>query len=119
MYVTGRRTAPPRGALSDLADPVRAAVRFPLKLPVLLRFGISSIAATTIDVSSTGILFALDTVLKVDTELDWELRLPADAMGTGADISVVCHGRVAWVDERETIRMAVTIDQYRMKEGSP
>ena len=80
--------------------------------------GTTEVPATTVDVSSTGILFTLDTVLVVGTELDWELRLPAEAMGTGADISVVCHGRVAWVHEDKPIRMAVMIDQYRMKESA-
>ncbi len=103
----------------ELTDPVRAAVRFPLQLPVLLHAGDTDVAAMTIDVSSTGMLFSLDTVLAVGTELDWELLLPAEAMGTGSDISVACHGRVAWVQQETPVRMAVMIDQYRMKENAP
>ncbi|WP_419803862.1 PilZ domain-containing protein [Terriglobus sp.] len=115
MYVTRRQAAPVH---DNSADPVRAAVRFPLQLPVQLHTGETEVPATTIDVSSTGMLFSLDTVLQVGTELDWELLLPAEAMGTGVDISVVCHGRVAWVQEESPVRMAVMIDQYRMKETS-
>ena len=117
MYVTRRRSASPQEP-PGLADPVRAAVRFPLQLPVQLHAGETDVAATTVDVSSTGMLFTLNAVLDVGTELDWELLLPAEAMGTGADISVICHGRVAWVQDETPVRMAVIIDQYRMKENS-
>lgn len=116
MYVTRKRAVPPQDP--GLTDPVRAAVRFPLQLPVLLRTGQNDVPAITIDVSSTGMLFSLDTVLEVGTGLDWELVLPAEAMGSGTDISVACHGRVAWVQaDEQPIRMAVIIDQYRMKEN--
>ncbi len=117
MYVTRGRNA----SLNEnpgLSDPVRAAVRFPLQLPVQLHAGDTDVPATTVDVSSTGMLFSLDTVLHVGTELDWELLLPAEAMGSGADISVVCHGRVAWVQGENPVRMAVIIDQYRMRENA-
>lgn len=116
MFVTRRRSDPsPDFAVND---PVRTSVRFPLQLPVQLHAGDSVIAATTVDVSSTGMLFTLDSVLQVGMELDWELVLPADAMGNGADISVLCHGRVAWVQQDRPIRMAVMIDQYRIKENA-
>ena len=117
MHVTGGRSTHP-STYPDPVDPVRAAVRFPMKLPVILQRNGTRTAATTVDVSSTGILFSLDAVLEVGTELDWELRLPAESMGTGHDISVFCHGRVAWVHEQTPVRMAVTIDQYQMKERS-
>lgn len=117
MYVTRRRSAPaPDSAVND---PVRASVRFPLQLPVELQTGDARVPATTVDVSSTGMLFTLDTVLQVGTELDWELVLPADAMGSGADISVLCHGRVVWVKELQPVQMAVMIDEYRLKENAP
>jgi hypothetical protein len=117
MFVTRRRAAaPPETAVSD---PLRASVRFPLQLPVQLHAGDTKVAATTVDVSSTGMLFTLDSVLQVGTELDWELVLPAEAMGTGSDIGVLCHGRVVWVQSEPPIRMAVMIDQYRMKENAP
>lgn len=118
MYVTRRRIDPPKVPSGGTSDPLRAAVRFPLHLPVQLRSQDAEITATTIDVSSTGILFSLDEALPVGTELTWELRLPAEAMGTGADITVACHGRVAWVRNATPSRMAVTIDQYRMKESA-
>lgn len=116
MDVRRRRAVPLQN--SGVTDPVRAAVRFPLQLAVQLRTGDTDISATTVDVSSTGMLFSLETVLRVGTELDWELLLPAEAMGTDADISVVCHGRVAWVQEEAPVRMGVMIDQYRMKENA-
>ena len=116
MFVTRRRAVPTQDP--GLTDPVRAAVRFPLQLPVLLHVGKTEVPATTVDVSSTGMLFSLNTVLAVGTELDWELLLPAEAMGTGADISVACHGRVVWVQQETPVRMAVMIDQYRMKENA-
>lgn len=115
MHVTRKRV------VSDgegITDPVRTAVRFPLQLPVILHAGETEVPATTIDVSSTGMLFSLETVLQVGTELNWELLLPAEAMGSGTDISVACHGRVVWVQAGEDpVRMAVMIDQYRMKEN--
>ena len=117
MSVIHRRAASP--PLSAVNDPVRASVRFPLQLPVQLHAGDAQVSATTVDVSSTGMLFTLDVVLLVGTKVDWELVLPAEAMGSGADISVQCHGRVVWVQQERPVRMAVMIDQYRMKENAP
>ena len=118
MHVTRRRATKTYTEPGD-TDPVRAAVRFPLQLPVQLFAGPVRFDATTIDVSSTGMLVVMDSVLHVGTELDWELLLPAEAMGSGADISVACHGRVVWVDEGTPHRIAVVIDQYRLKENAP
>lgn len=104
-------TAPP-----EPSSPMRAAVRFPLALAVTLHVGDRTYGATTVDVSSTGMQFVLGAVLDVGSELDWELSLPAAAMGTAADIRIVCHGRVVWVQGTAPVRMAVVIDEYRIKE---
>lgn len=105
-------------AHNPFAFAMRAAVRFPLQLPVTLNMGSTEVPALTVDVSSTGVLFSLEKELPVGTELEWVLRLPAEAMGTACDITVACRGRVVWVRDLKPIRMAVMIDQYQMKENA-
>lgn len=95
---------------------MRAAVRFPLQLPVKLHADGADVDATTIDISSTGMLFTVDRALQVGSTLDWELRLPAESMGTASDITVTCHGSVVRVHDSSPVRMAVQIDEYQVKE---
>ncbi len=111
-------TAPKSKSHSPFAYAMRAAVRFPLQIPVTLHMEDKDIAASTVDVSSTGVLFTLETMVAVGAELTWELRLPAEAMGTASDITIDCRGRVVWVHDMTPLRMAVMIDQYQMKESA-
>lgn len=98
------------------ATPVRSAVRFPLQLPVTLSTGVAEVPATTIDVSSTGVLLETATPVAVGTQVRWAMHLSAEAMGAEGDIAVECAGRVVGMREGQPIRIAVVIDEYRIKE---
>ena len=96
---------------------VRCAVRFPLTLPVLLSAEGGEIAARSIDVSATGILFELDRHLAVGLPINFSFRMPQKVQGTSRDVLVHCVGRVVRCSIGQTQYLAAaTIDEYRLAE---
>src|ERR1035437_510809 len=79
---------------SGIRQEVRCSVRFPLALPVVLTSGKSELTALTRNVSSSGVLFALDRELKVGLDIRFSMRMPGNVLGTPHDVLVHCAGRV-------------------------
>src|SRR5579875_3747838 len=75
-------------------DPVRASVRFPLHLDLVLSAGEREYHAITEDVSANGLLFTGEDLPPVDTEIEFRLTMPASIMGGTDDVTLHCHGRV-------------------------
>src|ERR1700743_3997001 len=63
------------------SDPVRAAVRFPLRLDLTLTSDDREYHAVTEDVSSAGLLFASEEVPPVDSTVRFQIKMPAAIMG--------------------------------------
>ncbi len=102
---------------AETLAPMRAAVRFPLHLPVRLRTDAGLIDAITEDISSTGALFLTQVAPRVDSMLEWNLHLSAAEMGTAGDVEVECVGRVVWTRvEPDGVRLGALIDHYQLKE---
>ena len=100
--------------------PMRAAVRFPLHLPVRLRTDAGLIDAITEDISSTGALFLTQAAPRVGSMLEWNLHLPASVMGTPGNVEVECVGRVVWTRvEPDGVRLGALIDDYQLKDERP
>jgi hypothetical protein len=97
-------------------DPVRASVRFPLRLDVVLNAGAKEYKAITEDVSANGLLFTADYLPPVDTEIELRLTMPASIMGGTDDVTLHCHGRIVRHDSAEGKHMAAAvIDDYSLK----
>jgi hypothetical protein len=104
-------------AQSAAAPGVRAAVRFPLQLSVVLDMDGETVQATTENVSASGISLLAEASLKLGRRVNFELRMPGDVLGTLQDVRVTCKGRVVRCQLAESgYRIAATIDEYSFLE---
>ncbi len=97
-------------------SPMRAAVRFPVKLAVSLRAADQSYQATTEDISANGLLFSGDRLPAVDSVIEFTLNMPSEVMGSPTDVEVHCLGRVVRHERQGSLEQAAAvIDEYYMK----
>ena len=97
-------------------DPVRASVRFPLRLEVILSVGAHEYRAVTEDVSANGLLFTGEDLPPVNSEVELRLTMPAAMMGGTDDVTLHCHGRIVRHDHTAGKNMAAAvIDDYSLK----
>jgi len=103
--------------LSELAQEVRCAVRFPLILQLDMSTEDTDFMARSIDVSATGIHFELDRDLNVGLHIRFSLRMPGKVLGVSRDVLVHCVGRVVRCSLGQTQYLAAaTIDEYHFAE---
>jgi hypothetical protein len=96
--------------------PVRASVRFPLHLDIVLTTEKGQFRAVTEDVSANGILFTADELPEIGTKVEFELKMPAAIMGGADDVLLRCAGRI--VRHQRTVgktMAAAVIDEYTLK----
>jgi len=105
----------------------RAARRYDLSLPVLVRLPINkdsqSHTGQTRDISTRGVYFVLDKEIASGTEIDFTLTLPAE-ITRGTEVFVRAHGKVVRVDKRQdddhqSIGVAAIIERYDIIRGEP
>jgi hypothetical protein len=95
---------------------VRASVRFPMQLAVVLETDDGPIEAVTIDVSANGILFSAARLPAVGSRIIFTMTMPSAIMGSDTDVSVHCTGRIVRHQLTEqTLRAAAVIDEYFLK----
>jgi hypothetical protein len=98
------------------ATPVRAAVRFPLRLEVVLRTADREYPGVTEDVSANGLLFAADELPPVGAEVRFEMTMPATIMGGASDVLLHCLGRIVRHQQVADKPMAAAvIDEYSFR----
>ncbi|HEY2857066.1 MAG TPA: PilZ domain-containing protein [Terracidiphilus sp.] len=96
---------------------VRCAVRFPLSLPVTVCVGKRKLAALTCNVSANGVLFEVESALRVGEPIVFSLRMPGAVLGTPQDVLVNCSGRVVRCSKSQGHpQVAATIDDYQFVE---
>ena len=115
--------SPETGAMSEspaaasIGHEVRCAVRFPLTLPVVVSTSTKEYTALTNNVSASGVLFELNSPLRVGEGIDFSLRMPGAILGTPHDVLVHCHGRVVRCSMSQSqSQVAATIDEYEFVE---
>lgn len=98
-------------------DPVRASVRFPLHLAVVLETDDREYHAITEDVSANGVRFVADSELPpVDSVVRFRLTMPASVMGGSEDVVLHCVGRIVRSDmQGDRATAAAVIDEYSLK----
>jgi hypothetical protein len=98
-------------------DPVRASVRFPLHLDVVLSTESRDYPATTEDVSANGVLFVGDELPPVESCVSFRVTMPADQMGGREDVVLHCRGRIVRhsLDAGGRATAAAVIDEYSLK----
>ena len=96
---------------------VRCAVRFPLRLPVVLSTDAEEFAAATVNVSASGVLFITDRNVTTGMLIGFSLRMPGEILGTPRDVLVQCRGRVVrcFASQNE-YHAAATIDEYKFAD---
>jgi len=97
-------------------DPVRAAVRFPLHLEIVLFANEREYHAVTEDVSASGVLFVADDLPPLNTPVEFRLTMPAKVMGGEDDVVLHCTGRIVRHAASGGRRLAAAvIDEYVLK----
>jgi PilZ domain-containing protein len=95
---------------------MQSAVRFPIKLPVALKSKSGDNLAETQNISANGVLFQVDSEMPIGSLVDFTISLPAEVVGTEADVQIDCRGRVVRnFEEDGRRRVGVVIDEYRFE----
>ena len=101
---------------TEVTDQVRTAVRFPMKLALTLKTSQGDVDAVTENISANGILFTGFRLPKVDSQIEFTIRMPAGVMGTTEDVSIHCIGRVVRHQRHgEEAQAAAIIDEYTLR----
>ncbi len=97
-------------------DPVRTAVRFPLRLELRIQTPQGEIEAVTVDVSASGLLFVTDRLPEIDSRVEFTMAMPSAVMGSTRDVSVHCVGRVVRHQQSGAEKLAAAvIDEYFLR----
>lgn len=94
----------------------RTGRRFPLRLPIR----VAGKDGVTKNVSAAGVYVMVDPDLEVGSDVEFELVLPADAVGGAADVHVKCKGHVVRVEgadedhQEQHGGVACVIDHYKI-----
>ena len=74
------------------------------------------VEATTLDISSNGLLFASNYLPEVGNRIEFTMDMPSEVMGWASDVSIQCTGRVVRHQQsgKETM-VAAVIDDYTLR----
>lgn len=97
-------------------NPVRTAVRFPMRLALALQTTEGIVEAETENISANGILFKGTQLPIIDSSIRFTITMPASVMGTPEDVSIDCVGRVVRHQTIDgTLHAAAIIDEYLLR----
>jgi hypothetical protein len=97
-------------------NPVRTAVRFPMKLAIRMHTEHGELNAVTENISANGLLFVSDHLPEIDSRIEFTIAMPSAIMGSQKDVTIHCIGRVVrhYLDGSEK-KAAAVIDEYFLK----
>ena len=97
-------------------NPVRTAVRFPMRLPIRVQTEQGGLEAITENISANGLLFVSEHLPQVDSRIEFTIAMPSAVMGTTNDVTIHCIGRVVrhYLQNGEK-KAAAVIDEYFLK----
>lgn len=97
-------------------NPLRSAVRFPVKLAVHLRVDDRQYEAVTEDISASGLLFIGKRLPPVNSVVEFTINMPSMSMGSATDVEIHCRGRVVRHETQgDQDQAAAVIDEYYLK----
>jgi len=97
-------------------NPVRTAVRFPMKLAIHIGTAEGVLEATTENISANGLLFVSDRLPEVDSLIEFTIDMPCAVMGSDKDVTIHCSGRVVRHQHHgDEKKAAAVIDEYYLK----
>jgi hypothetical protein len=95
---------------------MQSAARFPIKLPVAVKSQTGARSTETENISANGVLFQVDSEMPIGSMVDFTISLPADVVGSTADVQLDCRGRVVRSFEDGGRRgVGVVIDEYHFE----
>lgn len=93
---------------------MQSATRFPIKLPISVKSTFGESRTETENISANGVLFQMESDMPLGSIVDFTISLPADVLGSDADVQLDCRGRVVRSsDEGGRKGIGVVIDEYR------
>jgi hypothetical protein len=97
-------------------NPVRTAVRFPMKLALHVHTEQGVLEAVTENISANGLLFVSDRLPDIDSRIEFTIAMPSAVMGSATDVTIHCIGRVVrhYLQNGEK-KAAAVIDEYFLK----
>jgi hypothetical protein len=97
-------------------NPVRTAVRFPMRLAIRVQTEDGELEAVTENISANGLLFVSDTLPELETRIEFTIAMPSAVMGTKNDVTIHCIGRVVrhYLQGGQK-KAAAVIDEYFLK----
>ena len=97
-------------------NPVRTAVRFPMRLAIRVHTELGELDAVTENISANGLLFVGDQLPEIDSRIEFTIAMPAAVMGSATDVSIHCIGRVVrhYLQDGKK-KAAAVIDEYFLK----
>jgi len=97
---------------------MQSAPRFPLQLSASVKSQQGSCTAETCNISSNGVLLAMDRDVPVGSPVDFTILLPGRVVGSSADVQIDCRGRVVRSFEDHGRRgVGVVIDEYHFERS--
>ena len=75
-------------------NPVRTAVRFPIRMAVTIQTELGAFPAFTENVSANGLLFVCGYLPALNSQVEFTMSMPAAIMGADKDVTVHCIGRI-------------------------
>ncbi len=97
-------------------NPVRAAVRFPIRLALTIQTESGAYKAYTENVSANGLLFVCDFIPAVNSKIEFTMTMPSEIMGSAKDVCIHCIGRIVRHEQNgQEKKAAVVIDEYFLR----
>jgi hypothetical protein len=95
---------------------LRGAVRFPVKLPISVTMEGEHHEAETFNISAGGVLFHLESDMRIGSNIEFQIAMPAAVLGAATDVLVTGSGRVVRCSaEGERRAVAAVIDEYKFE----
>ena len=97
-------------------NPVRTAVRFPMRLAIRMQTEQGELEAVTENISANGLLFISEHLPDIDSRIEFTIAMPSAIMGSETDVTIHCVGRVIrhYLEGNEK-KAAAVIDEYFLK----
>jgi hypothetical protein len=97
-------------------NPVRTAVRFPMRLAIRMHTDQGEMEAFTENISANGLLFISEHLPEIDSKIEFTIAMPSTVMGSATDVTIHCIGRVVrhYLEGNEK-KAAAVIDEYFLK----
>ena len=94
----------------------RTAVRFPVRLPVVLMAEGEQVHAFTINISMNGVLLEVPRTFPCGTEVEFLLEVPKEVTENEFTAAIHCAGHVIRSYHREqNCYIAAVLDEYRFQ----